>query len=253
MSRAPKPIDPTASPRHRFGYALRQARTQEGFSLHGLAHRLGKSVSYLSAVELAEVRCTRTFAADCERILGAQGRLLALWQQADRDWDELRSPAPPPAVEVVKALLEAEERMRAIARELAGLRRHVGALPIIETALTTSEPTLTIAPAGAQVQRLPLAALVAEQRRRLSLSLAELARHMERAAQAEGSWCGATRQDVSQVERKGRIPHPERLRWLAHALELPVAQVAQAAAPQRRLRRRGGGELVALGRLDLAG
>ena len=75
---------------------------------------------------------------------------------------------------------------------------------------------------------------------------------MERAAEAEGSWCGATRQDLSQIERKGRIPHPERLRWLAQALELPVAQVAQAAAQQRLLRRRGG-ELVALGRLELAG
>jgi transcriptional regulator with XRE-family HTH domain len=46
---------------------------------------------------------------------------------------------------------------------------------------------------------------------------------MERAAEAEGSWCMATRQALSQIERKGRIPHPDRLRWLAHALELPVA------------------------------
>src|SRR6266536_469164 len=54
MSRAPKPIDPTASPRHRFGFTLRQLRTQAGFSLQGFAQRLDKSVSYLSAVELAE-------------------------------------------------------------------------------------------------------------------------------------------------------------------------------------------------------
>ena len=252
MSRAPKLIDPTASPRHRFGFTLRQLRTQAGFSLHGLAHRLGKSVSYLSAVELAEVRCTRAFAADCERILGGvPGRLLPLWELADRDWDELRSPSPPAAVEVVRALLAAERHMRTLARELARLRRHVGALPI-EPAPTSSEPGLTVAPAGPGVERLPLAALVTAQRRRLCLSLAELARRVERAAEAEGSWCGATRQDLSQIERKGRIPHPDRLRWLAQALELPVAQVTQAAAQQRLLRRSAGG-LVVLSRLDLAG
>ncbi len=51
-----------------------------------LARRLGKSDSYLSAVELAQARCTRAFAADCERLLGAPGELLPLWEAADRDW-----------------------------------------------------------------------------------------------------------------------------------------------------------------------
>ena len=253
MSRAPKPIDPTASPRHRFGFTLRELRGRAGFSLQGFARRLGKSDSYLSAVELAEVRCTGAFAADCERVLGAPGELLPLWVQADHDWDELCSPSSPAAVELVKALTVVEERMRALAGELARLRRHVGALAVTEqAATTTSEPGPSVAPAGRSGERLPLAALVAGQRRRLSLSLGELARRVQRAAEAEGTWCGATRQDLNQVERKGRIPHPDRLRWLAHALELPVAQVAQAAQQQRANRRRVG-ELVVLGRLDLAG
>ncbi len=88
MSRAPKPIDPTVSPRHRFGFTLRELRGQAGHSLQGFARRVGKSDSYLSAVELAQVRCTWAFAADCERLLGAQGRLLPLWELADRDWTQ---------------------------------------------------------------------------------------------------------------------------------------------------------------------
>ncbi len=96
MSRAPKPIDPAASPRHRFGFTLRQLRGQAGHSLQGFARRLGKSDSYLSAVELAEARCTRAFAADCERLLGAQGRLLGLWAAADRDWNQRARFRPPP-------------------------------------------------------------------------------------------------------------------------------------------------------------
>jgi len=142
MSRAPKPIDPAASPRHRFGFTLRQLRGRAGFSLQGFARRLGKSVSFLSAVELAEVRCTRAFVADCEQVLTAPGELLQLWVQADRDWDQMRSPSSPAAVEVVKALTVAEERMRALAAELARLRRQVGALAI------TSERVPTVAPAG---------------------------------------------------------------------------------------------------------
>jgi len=87
MSRAPKPIDPAASARHRFGFTLRQLRSRAGHSLQGFARRVGKSDSYLSAVELAEARCTRAFAGDCERLLDAPGELLPLWEQADREWD----------------------------------------------------------------------------------------------------------------------------------------------------------------------
>jgi len=81
--------------------------------------------------------------------------------------------------------------------------------------------------------RSPLAELVAAQRRRQSLSLAEVARRLRRAAVAEGSHCGATRQWASELERKGRIPRPDMLRWLAVALGLPVEEVAAAAEQQR--------------------
>ncbi len=110
MSRAPKPIDPAVSPRHRFGFTLRQLRGQAGYSLQGFARRLGRSDSYLSAVELAQARCTAVFAADCERLLRVEGRLMPLWVQAYRDWtrhtghhaqaasEAAARPAEPPAV-----------------------------------------------------------------------------------------------------------------------------------------------------------
>jgi tetratricopeptide (TPR) repeat protein len=95
----------------------------------------------------------------------------------------------------------------------------------------------------------PLAELVSEQRARLSLSLGGVARRMHQAAEQEGNrHCGATRQTIHQVER-GRIPHPDALRWLAAALELPVDGVAAAAREQRMNRRQ---LLQATGALGLA-
>jgi transcriptional regulator with XRE-family HTH domain len=85
-----------------------------------------------------------------------------------------------------------------------------------------------------RMDSLPLGRLVAEQRQRLSLSLADVARRVRHAAKAEGRQSGATRQWVSEIERKGRFPRPDGLRWLAKAIELPVEAVAAAAAAQRR-------------------
>jgi transcriptional regulator with XRE-family HTH domain len=94
--------------------------------------------------------------------------------------------------------------------------------------------------------RLPLAELVAERRGRLSLSLAAVAKRMGTAADQEGSYSGASRQTIHQIEQ-GRIPHPDALRWLAVALELPVEQVVVAARAQRMNRRQLLGGVVALG------
>jgi transcriptional regulator with XRE-family HTH domain len=85
---------------------------------------------------------------------------------------------------------------------------------------------------------LPLAELVAERRARLSLSLAAVARGMRQAAEQEGNkHCGASRQTVHEIERGRRIPHPDTLRWLSVALELPTERVAEAAREQRMNRR----------------
>jgi transcriptional regulator with XRE-family HTH domain len=53
--------------------------------------------------------------------------------------------------------------------------------------------------------RLPLAELVAERRGRLSLSLAAVAKRMGAAADLEGSYSGASRQTIHEIEH-GRIP-----------------------------------------------
>jgi tetratricopeptide (TPR) repeat protein len=96
---------------------------------------------------------------------------------------------------------------------------------------------------------LPLAELVSEQRVRLSLSLGGVARRMHQAAEQEGNrHCGATRQTIHQIER-GRIPHPDALRWLAAALELRIERVTDAAREQRMNRRQ---LLQATGAIGLA-
>jgi transcriptional regulator with XRE-family HTH domain len=81
-----------------------------------------------------------------------------------------------------------------------------------------------------------LAELIAQQRTRLSLSLAAVARGMARAAIKEGSYSGATRQTIHQIEQ-GRIPHPDTLRWLAVTLDLPASRLVKAARQQRVNRR----------------
>jgi len=91
-----------------------------------------------------------------------------------------------------------------------------------------------------------LAELVAERRTRLSLSLAAVAKRMGTAADLEGSYSGASRQTIHQIEQ-GRIPHPDALRWLAVALDLPVERVAAAAREQRMNRRQLLGGVVAVG------
>jgi transcriptional regulator with XRE-family HTH domain len=91
-----------------------------------------------------------------------------------------------------------------------------------------------------------LAELVAERRARLSLSLAAVAKRMGIVADQEGSYSGASRQTIHQIEQ-GRIPHPDALRWLAAALELPVERVVAAAREQRMNRRQLLGGVAAVG------
>jgi tetratricopeptide (TPR) repeat protein len=87
-------------------------------------------------------------------------------------------------------------------------------------------------------ESLTLGRLVVEQRHHLSLSQTDAVRRIHNAAKAEGRQSGATKQWISEIERTGRIPHPDALRWLAAAIEVPVERVVAAADEQRRLRRR---------------
>src|SRR2546427_2100218 len=85
------------------------------------------------------------------------------------------------------------------------------------------------------MEHLPLAQLVSEARQRQGLSLNGVARRMHAAAQQEGTHCGVTRQTILGYER-GRIPHPDALRWLAAAVGVPFEEAAAAAHRQRRYR-----------------
>jgi transcriptional regulator with XRE-family HTH domain len=84
---------------------------------------------------------------------------------------------------------------------------------------------------------LPLAELVAHERHRRSLSLADVAALVRRAAEDEGRHSGATRQTAHNWER-GQVPRPDSLRWLARALGVPTEKVADAAARQTAMKRR---------------
>src|SRR3989441_11059871 len=83
------------------------------------------------------------------------------------------------------------------------------------------------------MEHLPLAHLVSEARQQQGLSLNGVARRMHAAAQQEGIHCGVTRQTILGYQR-GRIPHPDALRWLAAAVGLPPDEVIAAAPRQRR-------------------
>jgi transcriptional regulator with XRE-family HTH domain len=79
----------------------------------------------------------------------------------------------------------------------------------------------------------PLAKLVARRRREIGLTLAEVARLMDKAAAAEevGGYCLANRQSIHEYEH-GRIPYNGRLRLLAAALGVPFAEARAAAEAQ---------------------
>jgi transcriptional regulator with XRE-family HTH domain len=98
------------------------------------------------------------------------------------------------------------------------------------------------------MEHLPFAALVSGARQRQGLSLNGVARRMHAAAREEGTHCGVTRQTVLGYQR-GRVPHPDTLRWLAAAVGLPLDELAAAAQRQRRYRL----ELRVLGSADAPG
>src|SRR2546426_6530350 len=84
-------------------------------------------------------------------------------------------------------------------------------------------------------EELPLATLIAEQRRQMDLSLNAVARDMHKAARQEGTYSLATRQAIHSYER-GRIPNRTSLRGRAPAVGLPADKVVAAARRQRAAR-----------------
>ena len=94
--------------------------------------------------------------------------------------------------------------------------------------------------------QLPLAELVARRRAEMGLSLTELVKLVEKAAEQEDDYSSATPQWLSAIEH-GRIPHPRNLRFLARALQLPLTPLAEAAKLQRMNRRQLLRSAVALG------
>ena len=108
----------------------------------------------------------------------------------------------------------------------------------------------------------PLAQLIHEARKRRSLSLEGLATLLRATARNHRSCCEATRQTVHNWEAKGQLPHPETLRWLSIALEVPLGELVAAREAQMELTRRqllrraaviGGAMLASGGRLPLLG
>jgi hypothetical protein len=170
MSRAPRQINPSQSVRHLFAWTLRQTRIQAGFGLQGFAKRLGKSDSYLSAVELAEARCTRAFAEACDGLLGAGGRLVNLWVHADVEWSQLthkRAPSRParsardpeqeqadPEVRIVQ--VPAGEAMGADAMVMWCVNGKVYAMPTRRELLKLLGAGAVIGTVGLRVERLSL-------------------------------------------------------------------------------------------------
>jgi len=168
MSRALRHINPNQSVRHLFAWTLRETRIQAGFSLQGFAKRLGKSDSYLSAVELAEVRCTREFAESCDRLLGIGGRLVNLWVHADAEWGQITGKRPAgswsgphlqseqPNQEVRIVLVAAGEDMGADAMVMWCVDGKVYAMPTRRELLKLLGAGAVVGTVGSTVDRLRL-------------------------------------------------------------------------------------------------
>ncbi|MGW0809855.1 helix-turn-helix domain-containing protein [Nonomuraea sp. NPDC002799] len=120
-----KELDPTASPRARFGADLRKYRLAAKLTQSQLADRIGYSKSRIGNVERGEENPTRELIELCEKALGLEGALLTHWPAISgngmpdwfRQWppierkaDQLITTAPL----IVPGLVQTEEYARAI-------------------------------------------------------------------------------------------------------------------------------------------
>ena len=70
-----------------------------------------------------------------------------------------------------------------------------------------------------------------------SLSLAQVAKRVNRQAEKDGVRLATTKQQVFRWRRGPQVPEPQMVRWLATALDRPVEEFAVAAHRQRQLLR----------------
>lgn len=73
-----KAVDPDASAAARLGADLRALRVERELTLSELGDKIGFSAQYISGAELARTTVSARFVAACDRVLGADGALVAL-------------------------------------------------------------------------------------------------------------------------------------------------------------------------------
>jgi transcriptional regulator with XRE-family HTH domain len=103
-----KAVDPDASAAAKLGADLRALRVERELTLTQLGDRIGFSVQYISGAELARTTVSARFVAACDRVLGADGALVALlpdvvWEKELRRQERSNArqrlaPSPRPAI-----------------------------------------------------------------------------------------------------------------------------------------------------------
>jgi transcriptional regulator with XRE-family HTH domain len=73
-----KAVDPDASAAAKLGADLRALRVERELTLTQLGDKIGFSTQYISGAELARTTVSARFVAACDRVLGADGALVAL-------------------------------------------------------------------------------------------------------------------------------------------------------------------------------
>jgi transcriptional regulator with XRE-family HTH domain len=93
VSRPERVLTPDRSAVHRFGYELRQWRKARGLSLAKLAKLMLVSEDLLQKVETGDRRPKRPLAEDADRVLGAKGALIRLYEDVEREERAARNTA----------------------------------------------------------------------------------------------------------------------------------------------------------------
>ena len=84
MGRPARPLTPDLSARHRFGAELRRWRMSRGLTHQGLGALVWHSTESVAKVEKGERWPSLDLTLRCERVLGANGVLMALWPAVEQ-------------------------------------------------------------------------------------------------------------------------------------------------------------------------